>query len=211
MTLCRHFLKEVREIDEDVTLKDFLTMIKPIVDFYSFCPEVTVMRPETVAEFYKELNSRKKPNVNMDVDYTCLSWDIHIECGHLCKFGDFYGCGEKNDQRYAVSFSPLYDYAHLPFKIKNDLPFKIKKMSKFKVYPVGGFRDNYNEVYLKQDFTLSELIFAVLYEISFYGGPKKREEFNKELDQICQDVKSGKEKIFSSEEVYKDLDLEDDD
>lgn len=99
-----------------------------------------------------------------------------------------------------LDFVPLYEWKNLPFELNTEV--------KVFEFPSGEAR-------LKgtRNFTVYDVLSAILYEISFYGPPSEREEKVTELKRSIEELESlseeEKEKMLqSSEEFLKSLDDE---
>ena len=55
------------------------------------------------------------------------------------------------------------------------------------------------------NYTLGQVLYAILWELSWHGGPEDRDKLNKELKGMVDRINSGEEKTIPMEEVLKDL------
>jgi hypothetical protein len=81
----------------------------------------------------------------------------------------------------SVSFVPINELVTYPFRLLTDVPVYIERHSPYR---------NKELLHSTTSFTLDEVVHAVLWEISFYGGPEKRDEFKDELDDRVAEVES---------------------
>ena len=97
-------------------------------------------------------------------------------------------------QDYGIGFSPMSQLADLSLATDDTL-----EIHEYKADLVTCGR---------QPFALLEIIDAVYWEISFYGGPEEAHAMCEDLKQRVEDVKSGVEKTIPFDEVKADLDRE---
>ena len=96
---------------------------------------------------------------------------------------------------YAIEMSPLKELLDLPIKIASTIFFDVD----YKKEPYEQIRKEYPDHKL----TLFEFITSIIYELSFHGTPKKRNEAVLELEKRCHDIDSGTAKLIEMDEVFK--------
>lgn len=168
------FLSRICVIDEDVVLLDILKIIKSysllngFVSMYSSC------------NFNSFYNETKKPLKKAEKgQYLEIFRSGSLRDGVLDEFTGFHlidtneKCAACNDPKYpyhihsyGLDFSPLPDIVTLPVKINK----------RFFV-----FGNNKVVFDIKKEFTLLDVLDAILFEISFYGDPIKRNKISKEI------------------------------
>ncbi len=184
-------LREPCTIGPDVTLKDFLGLFlryKNLTEFmiqYSTCHFLD----EYIVEVHKEPTNR----VN-NVSELVVRWDVSTNLplkgqGIVVELNtSFEGYSRVEDEMYSMSLTPLNDMAHLPIIVAEG--YKVQSL------------DDPHETAFKaaRSFTLLEVLDAVLYDISFYGGPVQRGEaqnrimtLRKILGDACQMDENGEE------------------
>jgi hypothetical protein len=94
-----------------------------------------------------------------------------------------------SDTTWAIEFTPVNQLKKLPLSVRDGGIYEDFKLTK----PIT------------MQPSLLELIFSVLWEISFMGGPEMREKQRAELDRRVKDVESGKVKTFSFDELKRRL------
>lgn len=108
-----------------------------------------------------------------------LSWvaEIHPEIDNeLCIYVDVYSRREGDQNRYAVDFCSLGSIRNLFIEL--DRSFSILEWWKegYKQIPFGN-----------RSFSVYDMLYALLYEISFYGAPSDREEQLQKLIEIKEE------------------------
>jgi hypothetical protein len=94
-----------------------------------------------------------------------------------------------SDTRWAIEFTPVNQLKKLPLSVRD-----------------GGIYENFKLVKpITMQPSLLELIFSILWEISFMGGPEMREKQRAELDKRIEDVESGAVKTISFDELKRRL------
>jgi len=151
----------------------------------------------------------------------CLKKDDEIDYLEIHRWGEYWdwgdidlsvgvsGIGKEHDMgvSYGIGFTPLNEIKHLPFRLNENFEIgEVKIPSKTIMYlirllnklgiPLGKLEKWANPFYRvfvkgKVEFTVYELIAAVLDEISFYGGPEERDS---KMDEIDKDVEDAMEK-----------------
>lgn len=103
--------------------------------------------------------------------------------------------------RWAIEFSPIADYADVPIKIDNTVTiFRYEDKKPVQKIEAGT-----------RDFTLYDLIHAILNEISFCGLPEDRneqlEDLNNRVDEVKENIRENGTSGFKSfDELMKEMD-----
>ena len=109
---------------------------------------------------------------------------------------------------YGVGFSRAYAYAHLPFKA--DEHFIIRRMPSYSRR--GNIKEGMQDLAkVSCHYTLLEILDAIYWEISFYGGPQGRDVKLEEIVDCLDECKQGRGKTFKSvDEMLDALETDDD-
>ena len=100
-------------------------------------------------------------------------------------------------EKYAIELNPIYELSNYVIKVSPKL--------------VVIDDQDYKEIDLLPSLKLVELLYSILYELSFFGGPRKRNRKRDELDKRCKKIdeaiKNGTidQITKSQDEVKKDL------
>jgi hypothetical protein len=180
----------VKEI-QGWTLKDLMEYIAPrgeLLGQIAWC---------NFKAFYEEM---QKPVTNQDEWSKKIKWieiknisDVDSD-GYIREYIDVTG-GDEGGERYALGMTPLNYLATLPLKIDETYIVREEFPSDLEMKPYFTG---------KKEIKLFEIIYGILYEISFYGSPDKREEFNEELESRMTAVTNG-EKTYTMEEVKEHI------
>jgi hypothetical protein len=194
------------EFEEGITLKDLFSLIHKNIEIFegifgNWIDEYThVILNETPTE---------KEEEEQPIDYLRIYWDLSIDdrdnelsIPAWPNFGGF-GIASHDDNsykkgdviRWGVGLSPMQNFADLPLKLEEtvDVWYCDKKESK---------------QYKSYGYTLYQVIQSVIWEISFHGGPSQTSKFMDGLKQQIERIKSGEEKTYPMEDLWKELDLD---
>ncbi len=180
--------------------------IKEFIARYSSCSHID--------DFHKAINNTPKKKRSDLWRLEISHGSIDADDGYIGVNGcDFSGIGEatKEDlkyheenktkppdsQCYAIELTPVENMAHLPIKL--DDAFKIYDGCKAPYFKYNFIVDSHKR------FTLLDILDAVYWEISFFGGPQDAEGMLKELNERMEDVKNNKENLISFEDMQKEL------
>jgi hypothetical protein len=166
------FLFEHCTIEEGVTLRDIFLLIQKHIYFFR------VVLNNWVEEFVTEclLQETEKDE---DLEYLELYW--HVENDLDGTYGNTFPCFHGIDgkgQPWSISLSKLCKYAHLPVKLNDILTLVIH-------------RDKV-ETYENPQFSLGQILHGIVWEISYYGQPSKRDAT---FDMITERVEHGLEEM----------------
>lgn len=96
-------------------------------------------------------------------------------------------------QSYAIEWSPVYEIIDLPVKLNTE--FEITEIKK-KFKHIATFSINY---------TLGQILYAIIWELSFLGSPYMRDKEAKVIEQRVKDIKEGKAELIPWKDVKKKL------
>ena len=206
-------LGDIVEFDSDVTVRDIFRIFEPIKDFLSGYSTIDF------DAYARELSvpvdwARKEscPIDHIEITHGATYWkdgnelNIHSDsCGvdssiPVEDHGKWDEGSEHSTSRYwAVDAQPMNNIADLPVRLNKN--FKIENGDDF-TYIAEGW---------KREFTLLEALNALLYEISFFGGPEDRDEFLDMLGGRMEEIKNmtpeeRETKLIPWSEVKKKLD-----
>lgn len=184
------YLDKILQLDEDVTFGDFFDHVmgeayQHSTIFYSqlggFALEDWIGEWSRPDEYDKDLN---------DLHYLSVYWIAEIWSHtdkledyvdfHAVGAGEYPDTGEKvEDMNYSVSFTPLNNLKHLPFKIFNE--YKIIQ------HTSGTTKEEYI-LETKKPMTVYDVIGGILNDVSFYGNPEARQEAGDELNRRAKEL-----------------------
>jgi len=191
------FLNEVVELEEGFTIRDWFKLVinysdlqkldnffPEFIEEYLNCPENGCVDTENEIN---EIEIQKIINIDKieDEKNEC---NIYID---ISGNGNNYEGGQ--NIKFGIELLPLKNYLDVPLKL----------------LPVVFIEDMKNRNEAKINYSLFELITSYIYEISFFGTPRKRDEQSDELKKSVEEIKSGKMKTYpfnfdEIEEVEKD-------
>jgi hypothetical protein len=178
------YLFEPVTFDDDVTLRDLFLIINRNIDFYNdllrnWCAEI-------VAE---GLSEREKSKCNEDIEYLELYWQLEKDqdadgislSGYI--FPDFHGWGDWDDSTkggISLGLTPVYEFVDVPIRLRSHLTL-IEPCTTGIPPEVNEFKD--------ATYALGQVLHGIIWELSFYGGPKQRCEMRKELIDQVEEIK----------------------
>jgi len=179
----------------------------------------SILQCDYIEDYWKELNSKKFKN-DGDIEYLQLSWVSSIDefqgvvdSGHSWEFSGIGKEGvipqdivdnfpkkeiermkkENYTQSYAIEFTPIYKLAGLPIQIKNSINVEdwrgIREAKNKK-----KFYDKMNTALdVQPSITLIEVLYWILWELSFCGSPEQRDEKKEDITSRVDEYKKAKE------------------
>lgn len=211
-------LFEYCELDNDVTLADIFLLINTHMDFCKLVIGNWV--DEIVAEGLDNPTSKNK-----DIEYLELYWHFDVEYNKDIKTvagfnfpgfggvgfeakediydGEMLTCKKGNRVNYAVEFTPTYELLDLPVKLQNKLYITHWKKA--------GMED---VTWNTETFTLGHILYGIIWELSYMGGPEDRDQQREELIDRVEEAKNGEaqgKKYDSVDELLDDLESKKDD
>lgn len=171
------YLFEHCTIEDGVTLKDIFLLIQKHLDFFS------VVLNNWVEKFVVECLSGE--GGENEIDYLEVYW--HIEDDGAETFGNalpcFHGIQEEGNVAWCISASPLGKFVNLPVKLSSTLTV-LSFLGKPGKYDISTY-DN-------PRYTLGQILQAIVWELSYYGPPAKRDAT---WDMIRKDMENVIEKM----------------
>ena len=202
------FSEPVGEID-GWTFRDLMTFIEPVGMILG---EMAWCRFDL---FYAEMQKPAEPDKWVDnIQYILIARNIEVYNGEINEYADVSGRNddvteemiqadiEKNDgmselsNSYAIEFTPVNKLADKPIRI-NDRFVVRKSMMEDDEMPII--------FEARKPFYLLDIIWAILWEISFAGNPTSRDEMWGEIESRAESVKDGTAKSVPIEEVFERL------
>lgn len=210
------------ELEEGVTLKDIFLLMNTELDVFdavigNWCKEIVT----------EGLTQPEKPYDLTDeeaIEFLELYWHVSYDDGS--QFGpsfygyhraDFHGIGiartkdayhdwvnadgskdimYKKGERtpWGISFTPANELINIPVILAKE----------FNVFNENTDApiEKYNEIvatFKNPTFSLGHILHGIIWELSFHGGPDKRDDMKKEVFDIVDDIKTGKRQVVTRE------------
>ena len=191
----------------DVTLKDIFLFLNTELDIYdtvigNWCKEIVTEgltqpeKPYDLSKYDPEqieyLELRYTPEYDLDGDDKDVFYGFHRP--------DFGGVGvelqndgdqehyKKGDRiPWGISFSKANDLINIPVKLCDKFVVYEGILKWDKVSKGTKVLAEFNN----PSYTLGGILEAIIWEMSFHGGPEKRDEFGSELKETVAKIKSG--------------------
>lgn len=186
-------LRSACEIEEGTTLRDIFNIVdqykllKTVISHYAWCHQIDEFHAQA-----KEPYSYKDENSDEKIDYLEVLWHTdHQQYDDETTFGistEFHGVGTMAGEPtcFSVSCTPMQDLADLPIKLN-------KQVKIYSVWKLGKRVKEFPQEMITATncFSLLEVLDAIYYDISFYGGPAENREFVEEMKETVEGIKNG--------------------
>lgn len=187
----------------DTTLNDVFLLLKEHIDFFD-------MVIGNHCKAYVEEAFSKYDDKDTDLVSVTLNWNFTInnnwEDGEDEFAGyDFPNLGAvgANEEKYSVSFLPVYKYKHLPLVLVSESEiFNEGKYYKNKDYKNP---DKYKQSIKHTSYSLGSVLYGIIWELSFFGDPASRQVESDEITRRIKDIDSGASKTVPFDEAMKQL------
>jgi len=173
-------------LENGFTLKDYF---KIIIEYPIFQLLDSFFGP-----FIEEFNlCQEDYYVCSDIDYITLQkvtriniWNDNSIDDEIENYIDVYGYNEKTETCYAIDLSSLKEIIDIPLKLGNHIFYK-------EIYNLSNSSDdkNISEEYETQ-FSLLDIIHSIIWELSFYGIPERRNKIYNELKESYLEIQGEK-------------------
>jgi hypothetical protein len=178
-------LRTTCEIDEDVTLGRIFEIVssdpvlKVVMKAYSWCSDIDGFH--AAAKLPPTERKDVKPEevlTHIEISKVCDVHDPHkSETKGDFQYWEHMAGVSANGERWAIGCLPMGDIQHLPVKLNTDIVIR------------KNFADALWEG--RTHFTLLEVLDAIYFDISFYGGPEENKKFLNDLLEMSNDIEEG--------------------
>lgn len=208
------------DIEKGVTLGDIFNivsrdeMLMAFMSCYSWC-NVRAYHEEALKPLEKSnltfLEVDKQIVVYLDKDKSPRSFEGFL---NEANFGAYGPPEEKKEGGpdlipWGIDFTPLNKLVTLPVKLRNLVEFREEYWSHKYRKPGEPLYNSLGQI--EVTYTLLEILDAIYWEISFHGNPENRNERKAELDERVKEIEEGNVEGTSAEDVFKELELDDED
>ncbi len=193
------YLSGTVRLEDGITLDEVLKAWPRVFDFIPY-------------DFKEYLEELKKPSVKIEGDRSKIIFLELEQPINIIEFEDadtdndlqlfpcFHGRANDVDMAYSLSFLPVNELKDLPIKINhaNSAYLSIKKDGKLihrEVKP-GKYDTNY-------DPSVLDFYYNIVYELTWHGSPKEREQKLKELNETIKDAREHPENLLTMDEFGK--------
>lgn len=163
-----YYFMESCILADGVTLRDLFLILDKDLPFYER------IIGNWVEDIVKE-GLTEEPIKDSQIDMLEIYADIEIDEDNKISafsFPGFHGYNTEEDMAYALAFSGANDLIDLPVKLRDKVIFF----------------NNKNEIteYGGATFTLYQILFGIIWELSFHGGPSTRKAKFKEMQEMTK-------------------------
>lgn len=185
------FLFEQCVLDRGVTLRDIFLIINKNIEVYDS------VLGNWVKEIVKEGLYSKQPK-DKELKYLELYWHYEYDeyknkyslCGGM--FPELHGRAKKDPEiPCSIAFINTSTIIDLPVKFREHLgisdnsEFDIN--NKNKDYLKTYWEEHYYK-FLNPQYTLGQILYGIMWELSFYGPPKDRDKRAKEITKLAEEI-----------------------
>lgn len=106
--------------------------------------------------------------------------------------------------QWGMSFTAANAYINYPVKLAQKMIIndEVKRKQKTKN---NHFTQPPVAIFERSVYTLGDILYGIIWELSFHGGPKERNEKSEELKESVDKIRDGSAKTVSWEEILKEL------
>lgn len=202
------FLWDECRVTDATTLNDVFLLLNENIDIFD------VVIGNWCREFVDEaLNN--EPEEESDLASCDLQWNFTTQRYYAdenqtelegINHPNFGGTG-KDGVSYGISFTPVYKMKNVPLRLIHSATlFDEGEFYKNKDYKNP---DKYTQTFDRVSFTLGDILYGIIWELSWYGNPSERDKQGQELNDMVDNIKE--EDCIPFEEVMSQLraDIED--
>lgn len=184
-----YYLQENCNLDNDVTLKDVFLLIQKNIDIYKIIinnhVEEFISEAFTDEEEYNVTPYDKNAIEYLEL-YKCINWNDNSSITHALFRGvgyelkedvDFYKKGQRIT--WSIEFEPVNKYINYPFRLCQKIYLED--------FPYSDL-DVLNNEYDENAFTLFDILYWPIWELSFYGPPEKRDYQKRILERVAKTI-----------------------
>jgi len=169
-------LMEPCELAEGVTLKDIFLLIKNNIDVYG------AIIGNWVEEYIEEGLSKRKAEPS-DLKYLQLKWEVEAttegkyKSSPISFFPHFNGIGPGEDGEetsWAIEFCDTKTLIDVPVILSKEMTFTEEGAS---------WKDSKTKIYENPKYSLFQILYGIIWELSFLGAPESRDIFKNDLEE----------------------------
>jgi hypothetical protein len=188
-------------LEQGVTLKDIFLLLNTDLNVFdavlgNWCKEIVTEGLNTV-----HLKNEK------EIDYLELYWHLATNvfdnkaslCGNA--FPDLHGIGKPlteediaKDHWYGYKVGDIVNWSLSATQASEVINLEIKLGTRYPIYDESDFAKD-PVVFENPSFTLGHILYGIIWELSFHGGPSDKLDFKKELETAVEEINSGKAKL----------------
>lgn len=198
------FLWDEVRLNDETTVNDIFLLLDKHIEIFD------LIIGNWCKDFVKEALSQDF-NGESELEYAELSWRFTLNYHHEREdervlnghhFPDFGAIG-KDGINYGVSFTPTYELKRLPLRLN-------PSSTLFNEGEYYRNKDNknpskYSENIQNVSYNLGHVLFGIIWELSLYGDPKKRDEVKADIDRRVEEVENGTADTIQFEEVMSQI------
>lgn len=175
------YLMENCGFEDGLTLTDVLKFVDMHVDFLE-----EILGSDTRAIVAE---SQLPTEETSELEYLELYWFIDASNSETTglRFPSLHGIG-LNQEKYSVAMSQINNIANIPIKLSEKTEL---------------FRNDNVEILPNAQYGLLGILYGIIWELSFFGGPESRDRFIEEMKETLRNIKEHPESLMSMDDFLK--------
>lgn len=193
-------------LDKDIVLSDIFSLLRKEMYMYK------IIIGNWVDEIVNEgLHATPAKSKCQDIEYLELYWMLEkqtykgIDTLETLNFPGFHGAGyaDKKGERqsWAIEMSPIAEIINKPLILRDKLEIYHSDLDNMGNMPKS-------QVFEDARYTLGQILYGIIWELSFCGSPKDRDELADNLKTTVDDIKSGNakgKKYKTAADLFNDI------
>jgi hypothetical protein len=178
------YLFEACELDAGVILRDIFLLLQQHIDFYQNAIGNHVT--EFVAEGLQQQQTKPEDS---GLSYLELSWKLEYSPKEKRLWGNLRPrfCGFAPDgEKCGLSGSYANELALLPVRLNHQFPIVVQQKKTPELQDFNG-----------AEFSLGQILEGIIWELSYFGGPQGRKEFESLIAETISEIKTREENTAS--------------
>lgn len=184
------FLMRECELENGVTLRDVFDLIEMHID------ELEPILGNWVDKFIEESKQPCENESSSEIEKLELYWflDSDEEFGTSgMAYPAFHGIGTNGD-KYGLDFSACNSIVDIPLVLKENAEILTRKQN--------GESSDYSTIPLPGvSYTLIQILYGIIWELSFFGPPEKRDQEAEKIIEAAKDARLHPENLISLDEL----------
>jgi hypothetical protein len=184
------------QFDKSLTVEGFMNALKPFFkkmdkQFYSFTRGYKLMH------YYKQMIKppEKESKNKSEILFVELYWHAELwSKNDFNYYASIHGVTKDKNTKFGFSLSPINNWKHYPFRLNPNFTC-------LHINPKGKQKEIPKLFSTKREFTLYDVIRYFFYELTYHGYTEHLIERRESLDKQIEEIKSGKTKMYTMEEV----------
>lgn len=197
------FLWRETRVTSDTTLNDVFLLLEKHIEIFD------VVIGNWCKDYVAEALSKSEPDNSLD--YVELYWNFtvneHWQDSNKTYFGGHefpqFGAIGKDGMNYAIEMTPTYKLKHLPLKLRPNVDL----FDEGAYYRKKDYKnpEKYRQGFDVISYTLGDILYGIIWELSFFGDPKNRDNEVQKMNDSIARIESGEDETIPWEEFEAEI------